>query len=358
MDFIGFYGDYKSATISLIKQRNGKIVGNENFIINKFLNYLDVLSDFVNAYYLNNNLDFPTNIFVEEEIANKNVLIEALNKKFNIKVKIRIPSDAREKKILNLAKQNAEVHFEEKSYKIEKIHHLRELKKILNLATLPRRIECFDIATLNGKFNTAAMVSFLDGKPDKSEYRQLNIEGDGYPNDYAMMTEVIGRRYQKLKNEKLKFPDLIVVDGGKGQVTSALKSLNLLDLKIPVIGLAKKEEHIFVENKKSPLILQKDSVALKLLQYVRDEAHRFSNTRLNKRYKNSTLYSELLKIDGVGEKRANLLFRKFRSINKLKNASISDIEKVETIGKEVAIKIVDYLANHFNDGSNDLHIKS
>lgn len=341
-DYVGIYGDFKMFSISLIKERNGKIIGKENFIITNFLDHSQVLIDFLNVYYLNST-EFPSKIFIPENIEDTKILTEALNKKFNINIKIKVPEMLKDKKILKLSQENAEIYFQEKEYKLDKIHHLRELKKILNLPGLPRNIECFDIATLNGKFNTAAMVSFIDGKPNKTEYRQFNIEGEGHPDDYAMMEEVIARRYQKLKNEKLPLPDLIMVDGGKGQVTSALNSLQILKLDIPIIGLAKKYEHIFTAHSKKPIILSKDSIALKLLQAVRDESHRFSNKRLGIRFKNSTLISKLSEINGVGEKRVNLLIRKFKSIEELKKASIDDIASVDTIGNEIAKNIYDFL---------------
>ncbi|OHD09838.1 MAG: excinuclease ABC subunit C [Spirochaetes bacterium GWD1_27_9] len=340
-DFIGIFSDFNMASISLIKQRQGKIIGKENFILTNIIDYSTVLPDFLNAYYLNIT-EFPKHIFIPEKIDDAKILKDAINQKFNITVHIDFPQSPKDKKILQLSKQNAEIYFEEKQYKLDKIHSLRELKKVLNLTTLPRKIECFDIATLSGKFNTASMVTFTDGKPNKAEYRQFNIEGQGHPDDYLMMEEVIARRYQKLKNEKLPFPDLIVVDGGKGQVSSALNSLSVLDIDIPLIGLAKKFEHIFLPHKKSPLILPKESLALKLLQAIRDEAHRFSNIRLSKRYKNKTLQTKLLEIEGIGEKKATLLIKKFKSLKNIEIATIEEIAKVETIGENLAKKIYNF----------------
>ena len=347
-DYIGIYNDFKMASISIIQNRNGKIIGKENFIISNIMDHTSILIEFLNSYYLGIT-QFPKNIYIPEKIEGMDVLIEAINKKFNIDINIAVPVEIKDKKILQLSKSNAEIYFEEKQFKLDKIHHLRELKKVLDLEKLPRTIECFDIATLDGKFNTAAMVTFKDGKPDKPNYRQFNVEGEGHPDDYAMMEEVIARRYQKLKNEKLDMPDLIVVDGGKGQVTSALNSLQILELKIPVVGLAKKYEHIFVEKSKAPLILPKDSIALKLLQNIRDEAHRFSNTRLGARYKNKNLKSVLSEIEGIGEKRINLLLNKFKSAASIKKATVEEIASVESIGEETAKKIFLF----FNNGSND-----
>ena len=223
------------------------------------------------------------------------------------------------------------------------IDSLRELKKVLKLEKLPRNIEGIDIATLHGKYNVGALVSFIDGKRELKNYRQYNIDKKNHPDDYYMIEEVSARRYQKLKNENRQLPDLILIDGGKGQVNTCLKIIKILNLKIPVIGLAKKNDYIFQMNKKKPLILNQKSLALKLLQQVRDEAHRFSNTRLTKKYKNETLVSKLSLIDGVGKNRMNELLRSFGSIDELKKADIKKISDTKGIGADLAKKIFEFL---------------
>ena len=341
-DYIGIFSDFKNASISLIQERNGKIIGKENFIITNIIDFSAILLDFLKAYYLNITL-FPSTIFIPEDIEKIDLLKNALKIKFNTIVEIKKPNSTKHKKILILAKENAEIFFEEKQYKLEKIHNLRELKKILGLSKLPRIIEGFDIATLNGKYNTASMVSFIDGKPNKSGYRQFNIENKSHPDDYSMMEEVIGRRYQKLRNEKKKLPDLILVDGGKGQVNSAARILSILNLDITIIGLAKKNELIYLQNRVKPIKLPANSSSLKLLQSIRDEAHRFSNRRLNKKYKKKNLESRLLKIKGLGKKRLNTIFIKFGSINSLISSSVNEIAMTEGIGENLAKKIFEYL---------------
>lgn len=358
-DYIGFYLNSGKAAISLLQEREGVVTGKQNFFISALL-FPDNLNlfvfEFLREYYLNTT-QIPRKIVIGQQFENiksneseaeeeKNILLSAIFNKYQIKTEFKSPYATKEKRLLKLAEENAEIFYEEKQYKINKIHHLRDLKKILNLPALPRIIECFDVATLDGKFNTAAMVSFVDGAPDKSRYRQFNIAGEGHPDDYHMMEEVIGRRYQKLKNEKKKLPDLIVVDGGKGQLNSALKILRILALDIPVIGLAKKFEHIFIEGKKTPIILDKNNYALKLIQAIRDESHRFSNVRLSKRYKNATLKSELMNIKGLGEKRANLLLRKFKSVKSLKNADLEEVAKTAGIGAALAKTIFDYFGGN------------
>ena len=341
-DYVGYYTDYNASAFSVIKQREGKIIGKENFIVSNVLDFTSVLDDFLKSYYLN-IVELPDKIFIQSEIDDIKPLYEALLQKYGKSVSILVPFTISDKNLTRLSIKNAEILFQEKQYKIDKIHILREAQKVLKLNKLPRTIECFDIATLNGKFNTASMVSIVDGKPNKSGYRQFNVEGEGYPDDYAMMIEVVGRRYQRLKNEGLPLPDLIVVDGGKGQVKSAKTALDILDIQIPLIGLAKKNEEIFFPNVKKSLILPADSKALKIIQLARDEAHRFSNTRLGGRFRKSALAMELLKIEGIGDKKSTALIKEFKSIKKIKSASIEEIANIKEIGVYLAKKIYDYL---------------
>ncbi len=344
-DYIGIYNDFNKASISLIQQMNGKIIGKKNFMLINFIDYTNILLDFLNTYYLNSIESIPDKIIIPQKVEGIDILVKAIKKKFSKEVKILQPVDQHESKLIILAIENAEIYFEEQQYKLDRIHDLRELKKVLNLKELPRIIEGFDVATLNGKQNTAAMVSFIDGKPNKSGYRQFNISDRKHPDDYSMMEEVIARRYQRLKNEKLQLPSLIMVDGGKGQVSSALKILKILQLDIPVAGLAKKNEYIYFQNKNKPLILDRKSNALKLLQRIRDEAHRFSNTRLVKRHTKESITTSLKEIEGLGETRINGLFKKFGSIKSLYNASIEEITTLEGFGIELAKKIFEYLHN-------------
>lgn len=341
-DYVGYYTDFNSTAFSVIKQREGKIIGKHNFIVSNVIDFTAVLEDFLGSYYLN-IAELPDKIFIQTEIENVTPLYEALLKKYGKSVSILVPFNLADKNLTRLSIKNAEILFQEKQYKIDKIHILRELQKVLKLNKLPRTIECFDIATLNGKFNTASLVSIVDGKPNKSGYRQFNVEGEGYPDDYAMMIEVVGRRYQRLKNESLPLPDLIVVDGGKGQVKSAKTALDILDIQIPIIGLAKKNEELFFPNIRKSLILPRDSKALKVIQLARDEAHRFSNTRLGGRYRKSALATELLKIEGVGDKKSTALIKEFKSLKKIKAAEVEEIANIKEIGSSLAKKIYDYL---------------
>ena len=224
------------------------------------------LEDFLVQYYSENQI--PSEIILPTEVEFS--VNEYLDKVKNEKVKLTKPEKGEKKDLLDLVRMNIEINLFGDYEKIE------DLQESLRLNDLPRVIECFDISHLSGTSTVASMVQFRNGKPDKSNYRRFKIQTVEGIDDFSSMAEVIRRRYSKLKFEKLAFPNLIVVDGGKGQLSSALNELEKLNLKVPIISLAKREEEIFLPGKSNPIILDKKSKALKLLQHIRDEAHRFA----------------------------------------------------------------------------------
>lgn len=341
-DYIGVFCDFKNFSVSILQQRNGKVIGRENFIMSKMLDYTNFLSDFLNFYYLNIT-NIPPNIYIPEEIEETKTLEKALKEKFNTIVEFRVAHSIKDKKLLHLAKQNAEIYFEEKQYKIEKLNLLREIKKVLALPKLPRIIEGIDIATLSGKYSIGSLVHFVNLKPVPSEYRIFNLEGYNYPDDYAMIEEVVMRRYQRIKNEKMRPPDLILIDGGKGQLNAAYKALKAVKIDIPVVSIAKKEELIFLLNKDEPVALPKNSQCLKAIQRVRDEAHRFCNSRIIKKQIKSEIKSELMNIKGIGKKRLNILLKRFGSIKEIEKANLNDIANLETFNLELAKRVHEFL---------------
>jgi excinuclease ABC subunit C len=214
---------------------------------------------------------------------------------------------------------------------------VEELQAALHLKNVPDHIECFDNSNFQGSFPVASLVVFREGKPSKKDYRHFNIKTVEGPNDFASMEEVVGRRYSRLIAEKSPFPDLIIVDGGKGQLSSAASALQSLDLldKIPVIGIAKRLEEIYVLNDPFPLYIDKKSPALKLIQQMRNEAHRFAiSFHRDKRSKELTKGSKLQNIKGIGPGSAGRILKAFRSIKKLKEASPEERESV--LGKALS----------------------
>ena len=253
-------------------------------------------------------------------------------------LKVTVPKLGDKKRILDLSERNAKFFRQERFNQIKIIDPDRhtnrimaQMKKDIRLSAEPRHIECFDNSNIQGSNPVAACVVFKDGKPSKKEYRHYNIKTVTGPDDFASMEEVVYRRYKRLQEEMQPLPQLIVIDGGKGQLSSALKSLDILGLrgKIAIIGIAKRLEEIYFPEDPIPLYLDKKSESLKIIQFLRNEAHRFGITfHRNKRSKGA-INSELEGINGVGEKTALQLLKKFKSVKRIKEATI------ESLGQEV-----------------------
>lgn len=261
-------------------------------------------------------------------------------------IKVTVPKLGDKKKLLELSERNSKYYRQErlKQVKItDPDRHtnriMAQMKTDLHLAEEPRHIECFDNSNIQGSNPVAACVVFRNGKPFKKEYRHFNIKTVDGPDDFKSMEEVVFRRYKRLLEEDSGLPQLIVIDGGKGQLSSAVKSLDLLGLrgKIAIIGIAKRLEEIYFPNDPIPLYLDKKSETLKIIQQLRNEAHRFGiNFHRNKRSK-AAIDSELERISGVGKKTAEELLKNFKSVNRIKKASIEDLSK--TVGNAMAKKI-------------------
>ena len=253
-------------------------------------------------------------------------------------LKVTVPKLGDKKKILDLSERNAKFYRQERFNQIKIIDPDRHTKRImaqmqkdLRLSAEPRHIECFDNSNIQGSNPVAACVVFRDGKPAKKEYRHYNIKTVDGPDDFASMEEVVFRRYKRLLSEGEPLPQLIVIDGGKGQLSSALKSLDILGLrgKIAIIGIAKRLEEIYFPGDSIPLYLDKKSESLKIIQQLRNEAHRFGITfHRNKRSK-AAINSELLNIEGIGKKTAEELLKNFKSVKRVKEAPMEKLaEKV------------------------------
>ena len=267
-------------------------------------------------------------------------------------VKFTIPQRGEKLDILQLSQRNA------KQYRIEteKLRTLvdpeRHTKRVLNqikddlqLPVLPEVIECFDNSNFQGDYAVAAMVQFVNARPNKSGYRHFNIKTVEGPNDFASMEEIVYRRYKRLLDEGQRLPDLIVVDGGKGQLSSAVKILQQLGLygKISIIGIAEKLEEIYFPGDSIPLYIDKRSESLKVIQHIRDEAHRFGITHHRKKFEKGFIHSELNDIKGIGKQTAEKLMLELKSVKNIKESSLETLEKI--IGKAKA-KIVWEYFNH------------
>ncbi|MGS2740259.1 excinuclease ABC subunit UvrC [Sinomicrobium sp. M5D2P17] len=264
-------------------------------------------------------------------------------------VKVTIPKLGDKKRLVELSERNARFYRQER-FKQVKItdpdRHVNrimaQMKQDLRLKQEPRHIECFDNSNIQGTNPVAACVVFRDGKPSKKDYRHFNIKTVEGPDDFASMEEVVLRRYKRLLEEGQSLPQLIVIDGGKGQLSSALKSLEILGLrgKIAIVGIAKRLEEIYYPGDSVPLYLDKKSETLKVIQHLRNEAHRFGITFHRNKRSNAAIDSELTNIEGVGHKTAEELLKEFRSVKRIKEAELNDISKV--IGQVKAKKVYDY----------------
>ena len=264
-------------------------------------------------------------------------------------VKVTVPKLGDKKRIVELSERNAKYYRQEQFKQIKMVDPDRHVKRImaqmqkdLRLPEEPRHIECFDNSNIQGTNPVAACVVFKDGKPSKKEYRHYNIKTVEGPDDFASMEEVVYRRYKRLLEEEQALPQLVVIDGGKGQLSSALKSLDVLGLrgKIAIIGIAKRLEEIYYPGDTIPMYLDKKSESLKIIQFLRNEAHRFGITfHRNKRSKGA-IQSELEQIPSIGKQSITTLLRKFKTVKRIKNATFKELKEV--VGQSRAQRIIDH----------------
>ncbi len=315
--------------------RDGKVTGRENFPLTGTDDESDekILTEFVKQYYSRAKIS-ATEILLPVELDDMKLLGEWLN------VKLIVPKRDVKKSLVDMAVENAKKFLAEESARrqlkdAQTVGAVEELKNFLHLPKLPRRMECFDISHIQGAETVASMVSFFDGAPDKKNYRRFKVRlTEGKPDDFLSMREVTARRYEKISAENL--PDLIVIDGGQGQLNSVLEIIRGTGHQVPVVGLAKQFELIFVEGSSIPVELPRDSQALKLMQRIRDEAHRFAITYHRKLRRARNLKSELDNVAGIGVKRRTELLKHFGSVAKIKSATVDELAAVPGMNKTVA----------------------
>ena len=341
VDVFGIISDEAAAYVNYFKIKNGSIIQSYTTEIKKMLDETDeeILEEAL-IEIRNKFNSTSTEIFLPFHL---NIEIPH--------VKLIVPKLGDKKRIVELSEKNAMEYRVEKLKQVQIVDPERhtnrimaEMKKLLRLPEEPRHIEGFDNSNIQGTNPVSACVVFKDGKPSKADYRIFHVKTVEGPNDFATMEEVIYRRYSRLLDEGEPLPQLILIDGGKGQLSSAVKSLKLLGLygKISIIGIAKRLEEIFFPEDPVPLYLDKKSETLKILQRVRDESHRFGVKHHRTRRKNSTIKSELEEIPGVGEKTIQQLLSKLKSVKRIKEASLETLEEI--LGKSKAKAVWE----HFN----------
>lgn len=341
VDVFGIISDEAAAYVNYFKIKNGSIIQSYTTEIKKMLDETDeeILEEAL-IEIRNKFNSTSTEIFLPFHL---NIEIPH--------VKLIVPKLGDKKRIVELSEKNAMEYRVEKLKQVQIVDPERhtnrimaEMKKLLRLPEEPRHIEGFDNSNIQGTNPVSACVVFKDGKPSKADYRIFHVKTVEGPNDFATMEEVIYRRYSRLLDEGEPLPQLILIDGGKGQLSSAVKSLKLLGLygKISIIGIAKRLEEIFFPEDPVPLYLDKKSETLKVLQRVRDESHRFGVKHHRTRRKNSTIKSELEEIPSVGEKTIQQLLSRLKSVKRIKEASLETLEEI--LGKSKAKAVWE----HFN----------
>jgi excinuclease ABC subunit C len=348
-DIVAFAVEGDDACGVIFKIRDGKMIGRQHY----YMTGVDqkpeseVIGTLVQQFYLEAAY-IPKEVFLSATLEDTEAVQSWLSEKRGEGVSILTPTEGEEGKLVRLSVSNAKFLLDE--LKIQKMkradyvpHAVKSLQRDLRLTKLPRRIECFDISNIQGSDSVASMVVFVDGKPKKSEYRKFKIQSVDGPNDFASMREVIERRYVRVLEEGTEFPDLIMVDGGKGQLSSAVEILEKLGVREqPIIGLAKRLEEVFLPGKSEPQVMPKASSGLRLLQQVRDEAHRFAITFHRSLRAKRTLQTELDLIEGIGKTRAKELLEAFGSVQGVKFATTEQL--TEIVGEKVAGKIKEYFA--------------
>lgn len=319
--------------------RDGKVTGRESFLLSGAADESDAqaVTEFIKQYYSRAQIS-AAEILLPTTLADDDLKIlgEWLG------AKLIEPKRGVKRSLVEMATENADKFLKELGIRNWGLG-VEELKNFLNLPKLPRRMECFDISHIQGAETVASMVVFKDGIPDKKSYRRYKIRStEGKPDDFQSMREVTSRRYEKISPEDL--PDLIVIDGGIGQLNSALEIIRRAGHSVPVVGLAKQFELIFVEGSPTPVELPKDSQALKLMQRIRDEAHRFAITYHRKLRRARNLKSELDNVAGIGAKRRSELFKKFGTLAKIKSATVEELAAVPSMNRTAAESIKNFFA--------------
>lgn len=337
-DVIAIAPNDNEVVVIIMPIRNGKIVGRDDFLMSgsQYESNSEILFAFIQQYY-GFNRHIPKQILLNEPIDDTELLEEWLSDLRGNKVYIKVPMKGVKLRLVNMAQKNAEII---KHQKKAMENSLIELKKYLKLDKLPRIIEGYDISNISGKFAVGSKVSFKDAKPNKKKYKRFKIETPG-PNDFAMMKELLTRRLKMIDTDEE--PDLIVIDGGKGQLSMACEVLDELNLAhIPIIGLVKEFEEIYIPNSKRPIIIPKNNKALHLLQQVRDESHRFAITYHRKLRSDNISESSLDDIPGIGKKRKINILKEFGTMDKVKNASVEELAKIKGMNEKVATNVYEY----------------
>lgn len=343
-DYLAWHREGELVSFTVLKIRAGKLLGRDNYRVQSLNEDDELLGEFMGAYY-NSKEEIPPKIYVQTKTS-LDFIEKWIKNQFDSDSQIILVTDeienaSRHKAAIAMAAENAKEDIIRRMRERGDIPALEELKEILGLKNLPVRIEGFDIAHIGGKFPVASLISFYNGNPDKKNYRYFRLKTtDGYIDDFQSMREATSRRYTRLLNEQADLPDLILIDGGIGQVNAVDQVLKSLNLDIPIAGLAKRDEEIWRPYAEKPISLPKRSDALRLLQRVRDETHRFATSRNQRLRTKENTVSIFLEIPGIGEKRARALTKTFTTLENMCAASESSVAQTLHVRANEATEIM------------------
>lgn len=347
-DYIALAPCGESQVVVVLQVREGKLLGKEVFEVAEYAPDEEALSHFVARYYAERKT-IPDAVYVGRELDGENLSL-FLRELTGRQIAVKMPQRGKHTQLIAMAESNAREEAAKAARGAEMTMALEGLKEDLGLATLPRRIEGFDIAHLEGTDTVASMVRFTDGRPDRKLYRAFTIRSlNGKVDDFESIREAVARRYTRVVNEELDRPDLILIDGGKGQLGAARGVLTALGLEaVPVIGLAKKQEEIFMPGRNDPLVLDEASPSLRILEQVRNESHRFATT-LNKKKRAKRVALTLLEdVPGIGQARSKRLMMVFGSMEAILGATVDDIQKKAGVPRETAAMLLARLSQRYS----------
>ena len=342
------------ACVSYLVVRAGKLVGEKDIPLRaETLSNSEILEEFLSQFYEDKPI-VADEVVINIELENKDIIAQYLRNKAGKIIDIVVPQKGVKKQLIDMAETNSIDYLVNQKLKLENefgrtVGAVEELKALLNLSVLPKKIECYDISNISGTDKVSSMVVFVNGKSQNSLYRRFKIKTVEGANDFMCMKETLYRRLKKSFDSADEsfgiLPDLILIDGGKGQLKYAKEAMQQLNLSVPMISIAERNEEIYLNENEGPLILPKTSLSLQLLQRVRDEAHRFAITYHRQLRLNRQTKSELINIEGIGEKKIELLYKHFKSLKKIKEASKEELASVKGINKNDANNIYNYFNN-------------
>lgn len=349
-DIIAYATNNLYSAVNILVTRKGIMQGGTSFALDEaHMNDGEALTGFIIQYYSQHEL--PSEIICEE-FCEKELLQNYFKEKFGKSVEITLAKQGDKARLLKMAKQNAEDYLEKSVDKIKHkddmtVNACKRLQELLGLERYPRRMECYDISNISGVDKVGSMVVFIDGEADRSSYRRFKIKTVEGANDFASLQEVLTRRLQKLgseEEERFPKPDLIIIDGGRGQLSAVKEIFDGMNVSsIELISLAKREEEVFTLNSAESIKISHRDYSLKMLQRIRDEAHRFAITYFRNLHSKRNLQSVLTEIDGIGKVRRMALLEKFGTLDKIISASVDDLAATEGISRAQAEKIKQYL---------------